>query len=119
MKDTVTTLLLVGAMSVTTAAFAATTAQNSLLNPADTTVSSPMSDSDTALVTNVQNKISQNEVLKQYNFVIESREGVITLNGTVDTQNQADAAVDAAKSVDGVKDVKSNIIVKSPNSTSI
>lgn len=88
-------------------------------NPNVSTISDSMSAADTLLAKTVQKNIGQNEVLKGFNFVVSSHDGIITLNATVDTQNQADAAVEAAKATDGVKEVKSNIIVKTPNTNTM
>jgi len=42
---------------------------------------------------------------------VETKDGVVTLSGKVDTQTIADNAVRIAKSVDGVKDVTSMITI--------
>lgn len=73
---------------------------------------------DAGLISGVQGKIAQDNLLKDFNISVSSTEGVVTLNGTVNSQAQADAALNAARSVEGVSDVKSNIIVKTPETPS-
>lgn len=71
-----------------------------------------MSAQDKALVMQIQQQIAQDPLLKNFNIVPSSSNGVVTLDGTVDSNAQAAAAVEDTKKVVGVKDIKSNIIVK-------
>jgi len=43
---------------------------------------------------------------------IDTTDGKVTLNGTVQNSAEEGKAVDLAKSVDGVKSVKSNLVVR-------
>jgi hyperosmotically inducible periplasmic protein len=67
---------------------------------------------DPTITSNVLTKISQDNTLTGSSITASSQQGVVTLNGTVSSQAQADAAMNAAKSVNGVKNVQSNITVK-------
>jgi osmotically-inducible protein OsmY len=67
---------------------------------------------DIAIVKNIQGNIAKDNTLKGFNITPSSQQGIVTLDGTVDTQAQADAAVNDIKKVSGIKSVKSNIIVK-------
>lgn len=72
------------------------------------------------VVSDVQSKISQDPTFAGTNIAVTSQPGVIiVLNGSVDTQAQLDAALNAARSVPGVVDVRSNITVKGTAATTI
>ena len=43
---------------------------------------------------------------------VDTKDNVVTLNGTADTQAHADKAVTVAKGVDGVKSVENRLTVK-------
>jgi hyperosmotically inducible periplasmic protein len=45
---------------------------------------------------------------------VDTKDGVVTLNGTVDTEAAKASAEAAAKGVEGVKSVKNNLTVKAP-----
>lgn len=67
---------------------------------------------DASIISDLQGKLSQDKALVGTSITITSDGGVVSLTGNVDTQAQADAAILEAKSVPGVKDVKSDIRVK-------
>lgn len=71
-----------------------------------------MSPNDKAIVSAIQQLISQDPLLKNFNISPSSKDGNVTLDGTVDSAEQEAAAIADSKKVSGVKDVKSNIIVK-------
>ena len=71
---------------------------------------------DTVLAETIQQKLTKTPSLDGQAISAASVEQVITLQGSVDTQSQADAAIAIAKSVKGVKKVNSQLTVKgSPN----
>lgn len=76
-----------------------------------TIIITPKSPIDDDIVTAVYAKFAKAPALIGTTITASSVNGVVTLNGTVTGQSQADAAVEAAKSVGGVKDVRSSIKV--------
>jgi osmotically-inducible protein OsmY len=93
-------------------------------NVADVTITQPTKSSnplpslnttkniDTVLSEKVQAKIRATPILKNEAVTAASIEQVITLEGSVDTKEQEKAAIAAAKSIKGVKDVKSQLTIK-------
>lgn len=82
-------------------------------NPSVETVGNNIGAMMTAIVANVQAKISQDPTFAGADIAVTSEPGIIiVLNGTVDTQAQVDAAISAAKEISGVADVHSNLIVR-------
>lgn len=79
--------------------------ENSQLDPAIATV-------DTAITEKVKKKISDDADLSGDNIEVGTADGVVELNGTVQSQKEVDHAIQLAKTVDGVKKVKSNLVVK-------
>ena len=59
----------------------------------------------------LQQKLFGDKDIAAITITVETRDGVVTLGGTVDNQDQAKNAATMAKSVTGVKDVQSNIQV--------
>jgi len=66
---------------------------------------------DTNIIAAVYDKYAKDPALIGTNLTVGSQNGVVSVSGTVTAQSQADQAVIAAKSVPGVKDVKSFIHV--------
>lgn len=69
---------------------------------------------DTVLTEKVQKRITDTPALKDQSISAVSADGVVTLQGSVETKNQESAAIIAAKSVTGVKEVKSQLTIKAP-----
>ncbi|HEX3035556.1 MAG TPA: BON domain-containing protein [Thermodesulfobacteriota bacterium] len=67
---------------------------------------------DTFITTEVKNKILADQDLKGFIIEIQTLRGVVQLRGLVDTKKQALRAQEIAQSVEGVKKVKSSLIVK-------
>lgn len=61
-----------------------------------------------------QAQISTSSDLRTQSINASTQNGIVTLNGTVDTQAQADRAVSIAKSISGVNGVQSNLTVRNP-----
>lgn len=59
----------------------------------------------------IQQKLFGDKDVAAMGIKVETNDGVVTLSGSADNQVQADNAVSIAKSVAGVKEVKSNIKV--------
>lgn len=59
-----------------------------------------------------QAQVSTSSDLRTQSINATTQNGIVTLNGTVDTQAQADRAVGIAKSISGVNGVQSNLTVR-------
>lgn len=68
--------------------------------------------SDVRLTEEVQKKISHSSQLKNQPISAAAAKGIVTLQGSVKTQAQEKIANDLAKSVTGVKKVKSQLTVR-------
>jgi hyperosmotically inducible protein len=67
---------------------------------------------DGSITAAIKMKFANDEVVSASNIDVDTSNGVVTLNGTVDSQLEADRAVELAKAVDGVKNVRSNLIIE-------
>lgn len=70
---------------------------------------------DSQISSDIQNKFSQDSGLSGKQLSVQSANGVVTLNGTVDNQAQRQAASRQAASVAGVKEVVNNLEVGNAN----
>ena len=60
----------------------------------------------------VRIKLASDQVVKGGGLKVDVKQGVVTLSGTVDQQNQKDKATKVARKVKGVKQVVNNIEIK-------
>ena len=67
---------------------------------------------DQTLQTRVQTSLMNSAGVPANGVTTEVVEGVATLSGTVRTQAEVDAAIAAARRVEGVKDVRSNLRIQ-------
>lgn len=67
---------------------------------------------DSVITELVKKKMSDDSELSGDQIEVGTKDGVVELNGTVESQKEIDHAIQLVKSVDGVKEVKSNLIVK-------
>ncbi len=67
---------------------------------------------DNMIVDQVRIKLSGDPEVKGGALVVDSKEGVVTISGTVETNRQKDKATKLAKKVHGVKQVINNIEIK-------
>jgi osmotically-inducible protein OsmY len=89
------------------------------INPAPTTqatttystTSTTVSSADEGIVTDIYAKYTKEPALIGTSLTVNSENGIVTISGNVTAQAQADAAMIAAKSIAGVKDVRSAITV--------
>jgi hyperosmotically inducible periplasmic protein len=72
---------------------------------------------DAALVTSVKSALIANESTKARDIKVEVNRGVVQLNGFVDSQEQKSEAASIARNIDGVKEVRNNLIVEERAST--
>jgi hyperosmotically inducible protein len=68
---------------------------------------------DTALTTKVKSAILAEPSLKVMQISVKTTDGVVTLDGDVDSKEHSELAARIAGSVDGVKSVKNQLVVKS------
>lgn len=73
--------------------------------------------SDTGITTKVKaafinEKLFGEKEISATGIKVVTNNGVVELSGTTDSQEKADNAVKIAKTISGVKDVKSSIVVK-------
>ena len=109
MKSAIAAILLI---FISTIAYSAETSLGAPVTPAqpqNSTPGAPVDDATT--MTKVQNMLTQDATLAGSEVTVACQEGVVTLRGTVSSQRQLAAAISDAKSVAGVKDVKSEIAV--------
>ena len=67
---------------------------------------------DSVITTKVKSLLAGDDFLKSFQIGVETYKGVVQLSGFVNSQAAADKAVEIAKSVQGVKSVKNDLIVK-------
>lgn len=66
---------------------------------------------DSAITNKIQNLYEQNTILIGCDLRVVTNDGIVTLDGTVESQNQIDEANRVAESVNGVKNVVSNVSI--------
>jgi len=71
---------------------------------------------DTAITTDIKTRFAADSTVSATKIKVETTNGVVRLSGTVNSKVEADKAVEIAKKVDGVKKVKSEIVVKPSSS---
>jgi hyperosmotically inducible protein len=67
---------------------------------------------DGSITAAIKMKLANDETVSASKIDVDTKDGLVTLNGTVSTQTEADRAISLARTVDGVKDVRSNLIVE-------
>ena len=109
MKSSIAVILFIFISSI---AYGAETSLGAPVTPAQPQNSTPGAPvDDTTIMTKVQNMMTQDATLAGSEVTVASQEGVVTLRGTVSSQKQLTAAISDARSVAGVKDVKSEISI--------
>lgn len=68
---------------------------------------------DTSITSAVKLKFAADDQVKALDIDVDTKNGVVRLSGTVASQDVATRAVEIASAVDGVKKVRSNLIVRS------
>jgi hyperosmotically inducible protein len=68
---------------------------------------------DTAITTKVKSAMVADPTLKALQINVETKNGVVTLAGAVDSQAMKDKATEVTQAVSGVKSVDNNLTVKS------
>src|SRR3972149_1268254 len=67
---------------------------------------------DASITAAIKMKMADDPMVSASEINVDTSEGAVTLNGTVQNSAEEGKAVDLAKSVDGVKSVKSNLVVR-------
>jgi hypothetical protein len=89
-------------MIATIAACAATRTQSSAGEYVD----------DSVITTKVKSLLAEDDFLKSFQISVESFKGTVQLSGFVNSQKAVDKAGEIVRSVNGVKSIKNNLIVK-------
>ena len=66
--------------------------------------------SDTWITTKVRTKLHTIDGLDNSDISVETNNGIVTLSGRVDSQDQINTAVSAVKTIKGVKDVNTSML---------
>ena len=66
-----------------------------------------------ALTTKVKTALMAEPGLRSLEINVDTRDNIVTLNGTVDSQEKKQRAMQIAQKVEGVKSVSDNLVVKS------
>jgi hyperosmotically inducible periplasmic protein len=69
---------------------------------------------DASITAAVKMKFANDETVSASRIDVDTKNGMVTLNGTVNSQVEADRAVALARTVDGVKNVNNNLSVAPP-----
>ena len=67
---------------------------------------------DASITAAVKMKMADDPIVSASEINVDTIDGTVTLNGTVQNSAEAGNAVSLAESVDGVRSVKSNLIVR-------
>lgn len=67
---------------------------------------------DGSITAAVKMKMADDPTVSAFKIDVDTKDGMVTLNGTVKNAAEEAKAVDLAKSVDGVKGVKSNLVIR-------
>jgi osmotically-inducible protein OsmY len=67
---------------------------------------------DSVITTKVKSQLAADDFLKSFQISVETYKGIVQLSGFVNSQQAVDKAGEIARSVQGVKSVKNNLIVK-------
>jgi osmotically-inducible protein OsmY len=67
---------------------------------------------DASITAAIKAKMAADEQVKASNIDVDTKNGVVTLNGTVSSKAEADRAVAIANEAEGVKSVTSHLVVK-------
>jgi hyperosmotically inducible protein len=67
---------------------------------------------DSVITTKVKTLLANDDFLKSFQISVETYKGTVQLSGFVNSQQAANKAGEIARSVQGVKSVRNNLIVK-------
>ncbi|MDP3521875.1 MAG: BON domain-containing protein [Hydrogenophaga sp.] len=99
------------ALAVLTTACGKTEPEASTLPPpATTTVGTDIDDS--VVTARVKTAFTKDDGIKGTDIAVETRKGEVILSGFVDNRSQIDRAVILAKTIEGVHNVRNDLVVK-------
>jgi osmotically-inducible protein OsmY len=67
---------------------------------------------DSVITTKVKSLLAADDFLKSFQIGVESYKGVVQLSGFVNSQKAVDKAIEITRSVQGVKSIKNDLIIK-------
>jgi len=67
---------------------------------------------DSVITTKVKSLLANDDFFKSFQISVETYKGIVQLSGFVNSQQAVDKAGEIVRSVQGVKSVKNNLIVK-------
>jgi osmotically-inducible protein OsmY len=67
---------------------------------------------DSVITTKVKSLLANDDFFKSFQISVETYKGVVQLSGFVNSSQAVDKAGEIARSVEGVRSVKNNLIVK-------
>ena len=67
---------------------------------------------DSVITTKVKTLLAEDDFLKSFQIGVETFKGTVQLSGFVNSQKAVDKAAEITRSVNGVKSIKNNLIVK-------
>ncbi|MGD0918225.1 MAG: BON domain-containing protein [Thermodesulfobacteriota bacterium] len=67
---------------------------------------------DSVITTKVKSLLANDDFFKSFQISVETYKGIVQLSGFVDSQQAVDKAGEIVRSVQGVKSVKNNLVVK-------
>jgi hyperosmotically inducible protein len=70
---------------------------------------------DSMITTKVKAAIIAEPTLSAMDIKVKTNDGVVTLSGTIDSPDKVERAKQLAQTVDGVKMVNSELVIKSPS----
>ena len=114
-KKTTVTDTLPGANSTTsssTSVSATPAASNAMAATASAMNKAGDSVGDAALTGKVKTALIADPDVKALKIDVDTRDGVVTLNGSADKSSSAERAVTVARGVDGVKSVENKLVIK-------
>jgi len=101
-RNIVIHFLVILVMIATLAACAATSTRGSTGDYVD----------DSVITTKVKTLLAEDDFLKSFQIGVETFKGTVQLSGFVNSQKAVDKAVEITRSVNGIKSIKNNLIVK-------
>src|SRR5688572_18553829 len=75
------------------------------------------SQTDAGITTNVKTKLAADDTVKAYQVDVDTRNGVVTLTGTVDNPAAKEQAIVIVRQTDGVRDVIDRIVISEAAAT--
>ena len=101
-RNIVIHFLVILVMIATLAACAATSTRGSTGDYVD----------DSVITTKVKTLLAEDDLLKSFQIGVETFKGTVQLSGFVNSQKAVDKAAEITRSVNGIKSIKNNLIVK-------